>query len=145
MYLHFKLIFESILVAFYSILIYYFFVSFSFFNNNIVSFQTQLFVIGFAKHFFGWIFGLQKYYCFKTYKSSFSKNSTSLSLYPFRSIVLQSVGEGALFIFLGQLLQSFFKEKVWIIACIAALLHIVFDIMGVHKMFCKYYLINMFK
>ena len=117
---------ESIFVGFYSLLI-----SFIIFNFCNYSIMFNVFVIGFLKHFISKIIGLQKYYCNKYIKChNFSGNNLN--------IILESIGEGILFLLFYFILSKFIiKHDYLIIFLSGVILHILFEKLGFHSLFCS--------
>jgi hypothetical protein len=101
------------------------------FKNTFILF----FLTGFFKHFIGWLSGLQHMYCLGT-----------LSIFPiyidFSNMFkasLESVGEGILFLVLSNILFLFLQNQFLISFIIGGGLHIVFEIIGIHTWFCRFY------
>jgi len=126
-------IFEAIFVGLYTTIIYIV-LSFSFFNFKNI--YMLLFLVGFIKHLFGYIFNLHSYYC-KYGNACINKttsNSTEIN------VVIESLFEGILFIVLGYLLliSSYLqKNKAFMFFCIGLSLHILFELLGIHNIFCR--------
>lgn len=123
-------IIESILVGLYTGLIYMLFVPF------IKNLYFLLLVVGFCKHFFGFIFGIHTWYCNngEACKKVLNKNENYIanSLY----LILDSIYESLIFLFLGSIL-SYKLTKFYLFFTIGLILHISAEKMQVHKMFCK--------
>lgn len=83
-----------------------------------------LFVSGFVKHFLGWASGMHSYYC--KYKKEFERKSVI-------NILVESIGEGFLFVIIGCLLGGGSYLNIFMIGFS---LHILFEITGLHKQFC---------
>lgn len=86
-----------------------------------------LFVLGCAKHFFGYLLGLQSKYCQLCSQNKHAKMPT----------ILETLGEGVLFLVVELLIHSIFTNIYINIFMIGFLLHIGFEYVGIHKWFCK--------
>jgi hypothetical protein len=53
------------------------------------------------------------------------------------NLVLESVGEGVLFLILGSILLSVIKNRFLLYFSIGFILHTGFELIGVHKKFCQ--------
>ena len=136
------LLLESFFVAIYSCAIFSILKYFPL-KINILS---LIFITGFFKHFIGWISGLQHLYCA-------SKNHENISLYRqkrylfnthdfiarFVYKIIESLGEGVLFVGLFLIIRSLslIHNNYLIVCIIGAFLHLLFEFIGMHKMFCK--------
>ena len=138
------LFFESIIVGFYTSIIYFLLKSlkslksFKLFKNI----NNLLFSTGFIKHFLGYFLQIHTYYCNYGYSciSSSKKNKKyQISKKHIGILILESIIEGFIFLFLGNILYSITRNinitYVFIIGC---LLHLISEIIGIHKYFCKY-------
>ena len=121
---------EAILVGLYTLVIA-FFLSFSLKNNFIF-----FFILGFLKHYLGYITGLQSWYCEKRNKE-INQINTKEKAQP--SLLLQNVQEGIAFIILSFIIQKVFKIKdIYFIAFLTGfLLHLFAEFTGIHTIFCK--------
>ena len=118
-------IYESIIVGIYSSAIYSL-ISSIFYKVHLI---FLFFVVGFIKHLLGYYLSLHEYYCKYKYDivKSYNKN-----------IILESILEGGLFIIFGYTLSMYLKTKnmLLIVFIIGTLLHIIFEISGMHTKFC---------
>lgn len=121
-----KLLAESLFVGVYSCLIYLF--SSYMFSS---SFTLLLFIVGFLKHFLGYYLKIQDFYCDTCVKGSKSQVTA-------RNLFIESILEGVVFIMLGLLLGVFTKNRGVLMFLLGLLLHMIAEIAGVHKYFCKY-------
>jgi hypothetical protein len=129
---------ESIFVGIYCLIL------FSLLNYFHFDFYNLLFILGFSKHFLGYILGLHSLYCYNGascrgmnhrdeikcpgYERTFIKGG-----YKF----LESILEGVVFLFLGFFLQkNGVKNKYIMIFFIGVFLHLVSDLIGLHTYFC---------
>lgn len=137
------LLLESFFVAIYSCAI---FSILKYFLNLKINIISLIFITGFFKHFIGWISGLQHLYCA-------SKNHENISLHSqqnlsqrnnaydfiarFVSKIIESLGEGILFVGLFLIIRSLsLTHNNYLIVCIiGAFLHLLFEFIGMHKMF----------
>ena len=120
-----KVFIESLFVGVYSCFIY-FFVSYVIYSN----FTLLLFVVGFLKHFLGYYIKIQDYYCNSCVKNSKSQVSP-------QGLFIESILEGGVFIILGFLLDFFIENRWWLIFLLGFSLHILAELVGVHKYFCN--------
>jgi len=119
---------ESIIIGFYSLFI-------SLVIINIFKSQNILlctFIIGFIKHFIGGISGLHKIYCSQYLNVKCNKYHINI-----KNLVLESILEGILFVILRIILTKLKSNEYTKFFMIGLLLHIIFEIMGIHKIFCK--------
>ena len=131
---------ESLFVGIYTVLIFLF-VSFSPIDNV----YLRLFSIGFLKHFLGHYLNLDNYYCnFGDACVSDKSFSNVFGLVKRKAVtvnlVLESVGEGFLFLILGSILlmvSYLRKNRFLLYFSIGFILHTGFEILGVHKKFCQ--------
>ena len=134
-------ILESVFVGVYSTLVYFVFSRFSIF-------QVQLFVTGFFKHFLGFFIGLHSYYCNIGHacsrteeKQKEKENERKRANMSKKMLITQSIIEGFLFILLGCTLSLFIKHKYVVIFLTGFILHLVFEFLKIHKLFCECYCI----
>jgi hypothetical protein len=126
-------IIEALFVGLYTLIIYLF-CSSLFINNKYI----LLFIIGFIKHFMGYYLNLHYYYCNYKYKC---KILTKKLLTNNINLIIESILEGILFLFLGNLLLliSYFQNNIILLFFIIGLvLHILFELLGFHNIFCRY-------
>jgi hypothetical protein len=121
-------IYESILVGLYSCIICALISPLLYKYSLIILF----FVVGFIKHFIGYYLLIHQYYC--KYKYNVIKKYN-------KSILVESILEGSLFVIIGYTVSLYLKNILLNIFIIGTLLHIIFEILGFHKTFC-YNLIN---
>lgn len=82
-----------------------------------------LFIFGFVKHFMGHLFKIHDYYC--KCKGTIGPR-----------LLLESVGEGILFMTIGQI--PFFNiTSPLSFFCAGFSLHILFEWLGLHRLFCE--------
>lgn len=125
---------ESLFVAIYSCMVFTIVkYIFRFLKPNSIS---LFFLTGFLKHFIGWLSGLQNIYCHLKRRKSLSV----FHIYPRMSnifnVSLESFGEGILFVLFSSIL-NYLQNKILIIFIIGGGLHILFELIGIHKWFCK--------
>jgi len=116
----YKLFIESFIIGLYSFIISLFFKDFSLQNVFIIGF-----IIGFIKHFLSGSLGIHNYYC-KT-------NFNIIGDYPCNLLIFESILEGIVFILLFLLLKP---NNMFIIGFT---LHILCEIIGIHKYFCLFH------
>jgi len=120
MYYLFLIIIETILVGIYS-----FFIGSILFPLKINRFLF-LFLTGFFKHYFAGICNIHKLYC---------KNKMSTQFkFSYKELFYESIIEGILFIIIGYFLFSNLYDLIFI----GIILHISFEIFGLHNKFCSF-------
>jgi hypothetical protein len=127
-----KIILEAILVGFYCIIAYII-------VGNIISINNLnlfLFILGFSKHFFGYLLNIQLLYCIHGYACSEFHNKGID--YKLGHLLLDSLLEGFVFLFLGRFLDLFIGHKYLLFFIIGCTLHILAEIIGFHTYFCKF-------
>ena len=108
-----------------------------------------LFCLGFLKHLAGDVLGLHTYYCNNgdactncDSDTSDSETSKKVSNRTNLMILIECIGEGGLFYFVGSALYTFvpyfLKHRLLSVFLIGFSLHIVFELVGFHYLFCKY-------
>lgn len=109
-----------------------------------LDFFELLFILGFSKHFLGYLLGLHSLYC-KNGASCKGMNIRDTNIFPGyeKKIVkpiykfLESIVEGFVFLFLGFILQkNGIKNKYLIVFFIGIFLHLFSEIIGLHTYFC---------
>ena len=115
---------EVIFIGIYTHLLYLILTSLGIFN---------LFTLGFLKHFLGYLF-LHNYYCnhgVACKKQKEQKQKFTVNNY----IIVESILEGILFVFIGRF--SLFKNVFKNVFTIGVFLHILFELLNIHKVFCE--------
>lgn len=119
-----QILLESLLVGIYSMLLSI--IVIQLFNFPLV---LNIFIIGFLKHFISGIVGLHHYYC-SMYNICDKFDSDYL--------ILESIGEGFLFLITYFILSKFIGQRGYTtFFMIGILLHITFEQLNVHSLFCK--------
>lgn len=126
-------IIESLLVGLYTWFIYMIF-SF-FFTKNL---YILLLVVGFSKHFLGYVLQIHTWYCNNGYACIKSLNNyyESKPLHLIRDSLLEAI----LFLVVGFILNSLVPRKLTnsiLFFTIGVTLHIIFEKLLVHKYFCE--------
>ena len=113
-------IFESLFIGFYTFI----FFNFTKINNK----YLHIFVLGFIKHLLGYYLRLHNFYCY-------SKCNSNKIIYQYniKILIYDSILEGLLF--LSSLLFINYNSKSYFIFGI--LIHILFELLKFHKLFCK--------
>jgi hypothetical protein len=129
---------EAIFVGIYTLIIYFFL---SFFIKNP---SLLLFFVGFIKHFSGDFIQLHTFYCNYGYACTYYFGKDNI-LHYFSDrkevvILIESILEGFIFLFLGLFMFSFlnFERKWYWFLLFGFFLHIFFEKIGIHRLFCKY-------
>jgi hypothetical protein len=128
-------IIESILVGIYTCFIYLFF------SHFIKNFYILLLVCGFFKHFLGSAFGIWTWYCnngeacLKVLDEDLAKQNKyeANTLY----LIPESIYEGFAFLITGTLLNISIPKGIYLFLIMGILLHIISEILSIHKYFCK--------
>lgn len=133
-----NLFLEAVCVGLYAVLL-----------GFLVPFKTNLpvflFFLGVVKHMTSYYYGLQTYYCNhgqackkvkdKDKDKPPQRYSADMS---FSDLLMQSVLEGCLFLFVGYLLHMRIGNLSLLSFCIAFVLHLLFEWLGVHGYFCNH-------
>lgn len=136
------LLLESFFVAIYSCAIFSILKYFPL-KINILS---LIFITGFFKHFIGWISGLHHLYCASKNHENISLNRQKRYLFDTHdfialivSKIIESLGEGVLFVGLFLIIRSLalIHNNYLIVCIIGAFLHLLFEFIGMHRMFCS--------
>ena len=106
---------EAILIGIYASILYI--LVKPFIKNTLLLF----FIVGFLKHFLGYFIGLHTYYCNCKLQTTFLQ------------LVTESIMEGILFMILFKVLG----DRIESIFFIGVILHLSFEMVGLHKLFCK--------
>jgi hypothetical protein len=115
-------VFEGVFVGLYTVII-------SLPLRLVLKGNALFFCIGFFKHFFGRFTGLHSLYC----KMNDMKEKENVSL---STLLIQSILEGMLFVFLGMVLRHFIENiTITLFFIIGLTVHILFEIMGIHWSF----------
>lgn len=105
------------------------------FIKKITNYLTiQLFLIGFIKHYLGYISGIQSYYCSLYLSKSPNDKYESQS----KNIIIESIFEGFIFIYFGLLLNKLIYNHFILIFILGFFIHIFADFYGIHSNFLKY-------
>ena len=92
-----------------------------------IGYHLYLFFVGFFKHYLGYYLGLHDYYC--------NNNKNNKNNY----IIKDSILEGFYFIIIGNIIFKLFNyNKIISLFIIGFLMHIISDLINLHKFF-KYY------
>jgi len=120
-------IIEGIIIGLYALFLFLFIKRIS---DNLAS---QLFILGFFKHYLGYILGLQSFYC-SLYLSNDFDNYKVFS----KNIIIESIIEGFLFIYFGLILNKMIYNKFILIFILGFTIHIFAEFFGIHSYFLKY-------
>jgi hypothetical protein len=131
-----NLLVEAILVGFYTVFIAFFILTpfFSSIKKKNIEFYFFFFILGILKHYFGYLTGLQAWYCYNKINKTKKLNKTNAPN------LLQYMEEGIAFIILSFLIQTFLKIKnIYFLAFLVGFFaHLLADFFGIHTFFCKY-------
>jgi hypothetical protein len=125
---------EAILVGVYNLFLYILFSQ----VFRIKNLYLLLLVVGFSKHFLGYIIGIHTWYCnygaacLRT--NANPKNTYSATAFQlYRSSILEALAE----LVIGILLSIILTNRYALFFTIGFLLHIVAEYAGIHKQFCR--------
>lgn len=125
--------FESVIVGLYTMSI------FLALQAYVLDNRTIWFFTGFLKHFLGWAIGIHTYYCkFGNACQRYVNGKNTKRKFLFSGqILLESIGEGLLFVaFLTLLFRIFKKNKYLTLFAAGFVLHMGFELLGGHNKFC---------
>jgi hypothetical protein len=126
---------ESIFVGLYSCII------FLLVSQFITNYMWVLFCTGFLKHLSGYLFQIHTYYC--NYGSACSKHQKQKEKVKYEAriptiqLLIECIVEGFGYILLGSLFILFIKNNLFSNFCIGAFMHILAEILGIHRYFCE--------
>lgn len=132
-------IIEALFVGFYTNLLYFLF---SFLNIDI-NIYILLFIIGFIKHLFGYFLWLHYYYCNYGEKCLNIRNDNNdkndnkdFYISNKKPLIIDSIFEGLFFIYFGSILKLQIKSKYILFFILGFLIHILSELLGIHRYFC---------
>jgi hypothetical protein len=126
-------ILESIIVGVYSSMI------FLIISNFIKNIYLLFFLTGFIKHLFGYLLNIHTLYCNYGYACSNkdkNKDNNKIAIYS-NYLWIESIVEGLLYLLIGLLITKFISNKLIIVFIIGILLHLIFEKLKIHNIFCK--------
>ena len=88
------------------------------------------FIVGFVKHTLGYFLNIHEYYYRHVCKKKHCKTTM-------KSLFIESIFEGCLFIIVGTLLSLVVTSKSTVYFTIGVLLHIFSELIGLHQRFCN--------
>lgn len=128
-------IIEAIFVGIYTCFIYFIFSKF------IKNFYILLLVCGFFKHFLGWTFGIWTWYCNngEACLKVLNKNLAKQNKYEANTLYLitDSIYESLIFLITGTILSISIPKGIYLFLIMGIILHIISEIMFIHRYFCK--------
>jgi len=128
-------IFEAFYVGLYSVTLYVLLAKILIlFNKTNISIYFLLFFVGFIKHSFGYLLNIHTLYC--NYVCNKKVGKVFISSYS-DYLWLESIIEGILYLFIGAILMRFISNKMLLFFMIGVVLHIIFEMLGLHKLFCN--------
>jgi hypothetical protein len=125
--------FESIMVGLYTLTIFWML------RPYVLDKNLLFFLTGFSKHFLGWFIGLQTYYCKfgNACQRYVSGNNTERKFSFPGQILLESIGEGLIFVLVLTLMFRIFRQNKYLtLFATGFALHMVFEVMGFHHKYC---------
>jgi hypothetical protein len=141
---------ESIFVGVFTLLVsipfleYFSWIKSSFYHKCLL-----LFCIGFTKHFFGYVLGIQTAYCQWRHvykqnecikKNSFvdakNQNNTNKIIKQVKKKVKEGLWEGVVFLIFGVLFMFCFSSTYFMFFILGVVLHLLFEYLGYHTAFC---------
>ena len=114
-------IIEAIFIGLYSLTVY---IPINLVSKNL---YTRFFFTGFFKHFLGYFLGIHNLYC--------KFHHLEIKKVELLTLFVESILEGFLFLIGGLLLSKIDIINSFIIFIIGFVLHIIFEILGIHKTF----------
>lgn len=105
-----------------------------------LGFYLFFFLLGFLKHYLGYITGLQNWYCKKRNKEIKDTLVNVKTLVKANApSFLQNIQEGIAFVIVSFIIQKIFKIKdIYFIAFLTGfILHLLAEFFGIHTIFCK--------
>ena len=126
---------ESIVVGLYCVTIFWML------RPYILDKNVLFFLTGFSKHLFGWILGLQTYYCkFGNACERYNSGANTMRSFSFTGqMFAESLAEGFIFLLTLQILFKIANNtlnKYVILFLLGVLLHLSFELSGIHHRFC---------
>jgi hypothetical protein len=97
----------------------------------------MLLVCGFFKHFLGSGFGLWSWYCNNGEACKTTLSQDQIYEANTNYLLRDSIYEALLYLIVGTLLNYIITNKYILFFIIGLLLHIISEIIGIHKSFCK--------
>lgn len=122
---------ESIFVGLYSCMV------FLLVSQFITKYMWVLFCTGFLKHLSGYVFQIHTYYCNNGSACSKHEKVKYEAQIPTSQLLIECVLEGIGYILLGSLFILFIKNNLFSNFCIGASMHILAEILGIHRYFCE--------
>jgi hypothetical protein len=125
---------EAVVVGVYSL------ICFILVGNLELGYSGTLLLTGFIKHFLGYYLGIHREYC-KKYSVEFTNT--------FSMVFVESLGEALLYLITGNLLINTGILNTGILNggiafLIGFILHIIFELLGLHPLFCNKLLKDLF-
>jgi len=127
---------EAVVVGVYSL------ICFILVGNLELGYSWTLLLTGFIKHFLGYYLGIHREYC-KKYSVEFTNT--------FSMVFVESLGEALLYLITGNLILNtgilnggIMDSKEVIAFLIGFVLHIIFELLGLHPLFCNKLLKDLF-
>jgi len=131
---------ESVIVGSYVVLLFLLITQVFYFSD----WNLLLFVLGFIKHFFGYLLGIQNLYCRYGYACrnitrKKQGNTTKTSNDILMEKIVESVLEGIAFVAVGLFINVFYKiDKIYVVFLTGVLLNLISELLGLHAYFCEY-------
>ena len=136
---------ETVFVGIYCSILYYILL-FLGIESSINQIYVFLFVFGFIKHLLAYFLQFHTYYCnhgdacYKNYNSKYKRKDN------YRELLLECLGEGCLFLLTGGLflkIKFFNNNRLIAFFLFGFSIHILFELLGFHTLFCKHRCIKM--
>jgi len=139
-----QIIYESIFVGIYSVILYSIIYFYSTLFKAISMFfywdWVCLFILGFSKHFLSYYLSIQDYYC-EHGEACMRTDDTLTFIASHDGLLVESLIEGVVFMILGILMFSFVpffrKRKIFSVFLISIAIHFLAEWVGFHTYFCK--------
>ena len=129
-------IIESIFVGFYSVTVYLFFSRFIYVSHQ--NLYLLLLLVGFFKHFLGYILNIHTWYCNNGIACLKIQDRKQKYIATSKNLLRDSILEALAYLFLGFILQHIVKN-VYLFFMIGFILHILSEKLKIHTYFCVNY------
>jgi len=129
-------IIESIFVGFYSVIVYLFFSRFIYVSHQ--NLYLLLLLVGFFKHFLGYILSIHTWYCNNGIACLKIPERNERYIATSTNLLRDSLLEAFAYLFLGFILQHIVKN-VYLFFMIGFILHILSEKLKIHTYFCVNY------
>jgi len=124
-------IFEALIVGTYTAILYK--LLSPLFDDEFIVF---LFVLGFTKHMLGYFLSIHDLYCEYGRACSHLSNQNKANAST-KKMIIESSMEAVVFVIFGYVLSFFTKDRLLLAFALGFFLHIIAELIGIHKKFCQ--------